>query len=535
MSTWQHTGCVFLLLLVTCGQPETPQRLATPGEQPRDGGTLVRRLTEDLQSSTPVCAPGSDDHYVHQYVFTPLLYLDRELRVIPGIATHWEQRDDGRTFRFSLQPAATFSDKTPVRARDVLFSLQQARTARHLAGSFEFVDEQRTRVIDDHTVDIAFTHSLATQLSRFADLYIIPAHIYERAPVCETDQMIGSGPYRLAVRHRGQSITLERRNDYWGQRPHIHRIQFRVITEHAQAWNALKTGQLDEARVTAAVWEHERTAYGTYFTFRPYYQPSYNFIAWNGRHEFLRDARLRRALAQAIDVDRIIDAVYLGTARRLTGPFVPDEEAYNAMVPPIRYDPDGARQLLATAGWHDSNGDGILEKQGHQLVFSLLIASEGDRTLAQLLQSSWESVGAHVEIEQTDGTTASARLLARNYDAAYWAWSLDADPDLYSIFHSSQVPPAGYNFVSYRNSRVDRLIEDARTERDAAKRRALHRELHMILAAEQPYTWLVQPATKWVAHRRIQGVELSPRIGPFGWYPGELAWWLAPTSTERVP
>jgi peptide/nickel transport system substrate-binding protein len=528
---------VLVALCLACSRPERPEASA-PSQQPRDGGILIRRLEEDLKTLTPVCTTGSQDAYAHRYLYTPLIYLDRDLRPMPGLAS-WAILDNGRRYRFVLNRAATFSDKAPVRAHDVLFSLAHivgSPGAAHLAGSFSDLDWSRTRAIDDRTVDIAFTRPLATQLSRFADLFVIPRHVYATGDVCSTEQAVGSGPYRLTRRVRGKSITLERRADYWGDPVHIQTIVFTHITNHTTAWNALKLGRIHETRVTGPVWqqEHSNRALAQRFYFRPFYKPGYNYIAWNGQHPILRDRSVRHALAMGIPIDTIIRDFYRGTARPLTGPFMPDEPAYNPDVKPIPYDPDAARRLLATAGWHDRDRDGVLDKNGAPLSFSLLIAGEASTPLALILQDHWRRIGVKIDITVVDGTTANEQLRERNYEAAYWAWNLDAEPDLYSTFHSSQVPPRGQNFVTYTNPVADRLIEAARRELDDAKRRALYHELHDVLATDQPYTWIAQTATRWVSDQRIRGVDLSPRMGAFLWYPGEFAWWIADDPAPRL-
>jgi peptide/nickel transport system substrate-binding protein len=141
-----------------------------------------------------------------------------------------------------------------------------------------------------------------------------------------------------------------------------------------------------------------------------------------------------------------------------------------------------------------------------------------------------------LEIVLMDGSMAIERILAGNYQAAYLSWDLDADPDIYSIFHSSQMPTRGQNFVFYQNAEVDRLIDEGRRELDPSKRKDVYWRLHEILAQDQPYTWVVQVSAKWGVNKRVRGVEVSRGYGFFLWYPGELGWWItddAPAATAR--
>ena len=137
-----------------------------------------------------------------------------------------------------------------------------------------------------------------------------------------------------------------------------------------------------------------------------------------------------------------------------------------------------------------------------------------------------KKIGVQVDIRSLDGAAISQQTRAGNFDAAYLAFQLDADPDPHSLFHSSQFPPHGQNFILYTNPEVDRLIDGARAELDAEKRKALYWRLHEVLAEDQPYTWIVQVSMKWGIRRRVRAATSSPAYGLFHWYPGELDWWM---------
>ena len=518
-----------LLLVITsaCRRAELPAR--------EHDNTLVRRLIADVSTLNPVCAKAPWDGYVFRYLFTPLIDVNAQGQPIPGLAS-WSISPDGRMYHFVLDKRATFSDNTPVRATDVLFTLRKiAQAGGSLAGSFEQLDFERSCVRDAHTLDVAFREPLATQLMRFRDVLVLPEHVYATA-TCDdhSTTTVGSGPYTLTRHESGKRIILQRRAQYWREMPHIQTVIFQVVTDYTTAWNALTLGQLDETAVTSAVWAHEQhnPAHAGKLIFRSFYTPSYDYIAWNLRHPVLRDDRVRRALAMCIPVDTIIQTIFYSTARPLTGPFTPDEYAYNSSLPRIPYAPEQARQLLAAAGWHDHNG--VLQKNGRPFTLSLLLVeSPTSKQVAQLVQAEWQSIGISTTIERVDGTTQRARMQAGNYEAAYSGWELDLEPDPYTMFHSSQVSKEGHNFVFYRNSQADRLLEEARRELEQAKRQALYRRLHVLLAADQPYAWTFQVGTKWVFNQRVRGVKFSPRMGPYLWYPGELAWSLAPAQTSN--
>ncbi|HEX2059299.1 MAG TPA: ABC transporter substrate-binding protein, partial [Thermoanaerobaculia bacterium] len=300
---------IALLLCLACQRDERPaeaiQASAVADDRPVDGGTLYRRLDVDVVTLNPAVSTTRNDRLVSQYIFTPVIHLDRNLQAIPGLADSWDISDDGLTYRFHLNKKATFSDGKPVRAADLIFTLRKivdpASEALQIAGAFEYLDLTKTRALDDHTAEIVFRQPLATQLTRFNDVLVLPEHVYSkgsfRADYNET--AVGSGPYVLVRREHGNEIVLQRRKDYWGDRPHIERVVWRVINDHGVAFNALRLGQVDETILTADTWVRERNNPEVTKTidFQRFYTLNYNYIAWNTRHPALRDKRVRRALA----------------------------------------------------------------------------------------------------------------------------------------------------------------------------------------------------------------------------------------------
>jgi peptide/nickel transport system substrate-binding protein len=529
------------VLCLACQRGE--QRVQAPlppvdDNQPQDGGTLIRRLDVDIAGFNPIIASSRYDRYVHDYLFTPLIRFDQHLQPAPGLATAWEISDDGLVYRFHLNKKATFSDGTPVRASDVVFTLAKIvdpkSEAAQIAGEFDQVDLTKTRAIDDNTVDVTFRQPLAAQLDHFNDLLVMPEHVYSKGDFRNDfiSKAVGSGAYRLVRRVAGREIVVTKRADYWEDPPHVQTVIFKIITDHATAWNALQRGELDETIVASDTWlrEHNNPLLTKSIDFQRFYTRNYNYIAWNGRHPVLKDKRVRRALTMCIPIDAVINDIFHGTARAMTGPFTPDEWAYNAAVPVIRYDPEGAKKLLGEAGWSDSNGDGIVDHNGAPLKLELIILAGSGSTyqFAQMVQAEFKKIGVPLDLTVLDGASGIQRILAGNYEAAYLSWDLDPDPDPFALFHSSQFPPHGQNFVFYANPAADRLIEAGRREIDRTKRKEIYHQLHALLADDQPYTWTVQSSAKWGINKRVRDVTISPGYGLFLWHPGPFGWWLRP-------
>lgn len=527
-----------LLLAIACSneRPLPPVSPAAEESKPQEGGTVVRRLESDVVTLNPVLANSIYDRYVDYLLFTPFVNFDADLDAIPGLASKWEVSPDGKLWTFHLNPDATFSDGSPVRASDVLFTLKKivdpATEAPQIAGGFENVDLRTTRVVDDRTIVIGYREALAPELTHLNDLLVLPEHVYGQGNFKTdfTSRAVGTGPYKLVRRVPGKEILLERRSEYWAAKPYIQRVLFKVITDDTTAWNAMKRGDIDETIISTDTWvmDGRRPELQKFIDFRRFYTLNYNYIAWNTRDPVLSDKRLRRALAMCIDLKSIIDNLYHGTARAMNGPFTPDQWAYNPDVPVIEYNPQQALRILNSLGWLDTDGDGILDRNKKPLSIEMLTftGSVATKQFAPLFQAELKKVGVQLNISPLDPSALIQRVLAGNYQSAYLSWNLDPDPDPFTIFHSSQFPPRGQNFVFYSNPVADRLIEQGRRELDQSKRKVIYRQLDALIADDQPYAWTLQSSSKWAVNKRLQNVKEGRGWGLFRWYPGELGWWI---------
>ncbi|MDQ3282855.1 MAG: ABC transporter substrate-binding protein [Acidobacteriota bacterium] len=512
-------------------EPPRPTETATVADAGQDGGRIVRRLESDPTSLNYVLHTTEDERQVLDLLYEPLIDFDQNLNPVPGTAAKWEVQDAGKTYILHLDPRATFSDKTPVLASDVVFTLHKIldEESVQFASWFEGLDREGTRAIDERTVRVAFNDARAAQLLAF-NIAVMPEHVYAKGDFKRTTKVIGNGAYVIRRRVRGRSIQLERRDDYWRTKPRIRTVLFHPITDNATAWRALTRGDVDVTRVDNDTWSRVKDdpAITSKIEFFNAFRLGYNAIAWNLSDPMLEDARVRRALAMSFDRHTVIERLYHGQARAVTGPFTPDSWANNPEVTPIDYNPTAAKALLASAGWHDADGDGILDRNGKPFELTLLITSGTgpSRDQAQVFQQSLRQIGVVLNLRASEEAAFYDLILKRNYQAAYLSWVNEPDPDPFSLFHSSQLPPDGMNVVSYRNAEADQLMEEARTELDPARRADLYHQLHDVLARDQPYLWTVQVSEKWGVNRRVHNVAVAKGLGLFHWSPGPLGWWL---------
>jgi peptide/nickel transport system substrate-binding protein len=274
--------------------------------------------------------------------------------------------------------------------------------------------------------------------------------------------------------------------------------------------------------------QYERQTDTPYFreTYRKYRHASFGFtyLGFNLQDARFADARVRRAFDLAVDKQAIVDGVLFGLGRAATGPYPEDSWAYNPAITPAPRDVARAKSLLAEAGWVDRDGDGLLDKGGQPFRFTLITnqGNEVRRQVAELVQRHLREVGVDVRIRIIEWSSFVHEFIdKKQFEACLLGWSLGVDPDLYSIFHSSKQGEGEYNFVSYANPEVDRLLDAGRRTFDRDERQRIYREVHRRLAEDLPYLFLFVPDALPVLHVRFRNVEPTPiglRHNQIDWY-----------------
>ena len=195
------------------------------------------------------------------------------------------------------------------------------------------------------------------------------------------------------------------------------------------------------------------------------------------------------------------------------------------------YDPEGARALLAEAGWVDRDGDGWLDRDGQPFRFTLITnqGNEVRRQVSEIVQQHLKAVGIDVKIKIIEWSTFVHEFIdKRRFEAVLLGWSLSRDPDLYDLFHSSKSKEGEYNFVGYANPEVDRLLIEGRRTFGQEERQRIYQQVHRHLADDQPYTFLYVPDALPIVSARFRNV-VATAIG-IGY---NFIDWYVPAGEQR--
>jgi ABC-type transport system substrate-binding protein len=342
---------------------------------------------------------------------------------------------------------------------------------------------------------------------------------------------IGTGPFRFARWQRDELVELARNDDYWKGPPEFEKVVFRTIPDIVTQELEFRAGAVD----AYAAQPHQVARYLKDERYRAVstVTNAYSYIAYNLRRPLFQDVRVRRALAMAIDVDSVIANVFYGEAQRVSGPYYASTVFYDPNTPLVPYDPEGAKRLLAEAGWRPGP-DGILARDGERLAFKL-ITNNGNpqrRAIMTIAQDAWKKLGVDVTTQAFEWTVFLEQFVnPGEFDAIVLGWSGGAlDPDLFQIWHSSQTGKYQLNFNGYRSAEADRLIERIRVEYDPDVRLALARRLHAVIAADQPYTFLVASRATVVLDRKMvivdRGADGREHYRPIEPVKGILTFWF---------
>jgi len=485
---------------------------------PEYGDTFIEASIGDASTLLPVLASDSASSEINGLIYNGLIRYGKNLQVEGELAKSWEISDDNLTITFHLHKGVTWHDGAPFTSADVKFNYElyiDPKTPTAYAESFKQVRGVETP--DPYTFVVHYDKPYAPALMSWAML-VHPKHLLEGKDITTSSlarHPVGTGPYRFSDWVGGEKIVLESNPDYFEGQPYIKRVVYRIIPDTSTQFLELQTGSLDFMGLSPLQFDRQTDtpAFRRLYNKYRYLSFGYTYLGYNLKRPLFQDRRVRQALAYAINKQEIIDGVLLGYGTAATGPYKPDTWVYNADIKKYSYNPDKARQLLADAGWKDTDGNGILNKDGKELSFTI-VTNQGNDLRAktgEIIQRRFKDVGVDVKLRIIEWATFLKEFInPGNFDATILAWTGGPEPDQYNIWHSSKTVPGELNFIGFKNDEVDRLLEEGRRVFDQQKRKVYYDRFQEILAEEQPYTFLYVGEALPAVSKRFRGVKPAP-------------------------
>ena len=492
-----------------------------PGRQ-----TLIVALAQAPTSLDPADHRSRQSETVIRNMFDGLVTRDTSSGVHLELAEEMNWLDD-QTLEAKLRQGVKFHDGSDMTADDVVFTFNriiqenaieypEAHTSprKGLIAPLESVEK-----VDDFTVRFNFSSVWPPAMQLLVHQQILPeAYLTEVGTEGFIARPVGTGPFKFVEGQLDDQIVMERFADFWGGAPDlepvgpacVERAIFRIIPEASTRVAALLAGEVDIVQgIPAELIETLAQTPGVQVKTAPGTQPQW--LQLNVSDPLFEDVNVRRALNHAVDKDLIIEAIYGGRAVPLPGPLSPYNNFVNKNLAPYPYDPDQARALLAEAGWSDSDGDGMLDKDGQPFAFTLDTLEEW-RPLAEAVAGMFREIGIDASVRFWDYSVVQEQLLACERQAFLDDWGDSAfDPvgHFEAKWHTyvEGQPYGRGNFMCYSNPRVDELIKAGETEADSTRRQEIYDEAQQLVYDEAPAVFLILPEEVEAASDRVQNWE----------------------------
>lgn len=520
------TFVLLILLLGACAQAEPTSKVSQDTPSPA-GRTIVVALAQAPISLDPADHRDRTSETVIRNMFDGLVTRDTRNGVHLELAEEMNWPDD-RTLQVRLRQGVLFHDGVEMTADDVVFTFNRilhenaiehpephSSPRRSLIAPLESVEK-----IDDYTVVLHFNAPWPPAMQMLVHQQIVPQHYVEAVGTQGfIEHPIGSGPFKFAsASPRLEEVVLERFEDYYGGAPDllpvgpacVDRVIFRVILDTSSRAAALTIDEVDLIQaVPLDLMETLEENPNIQLKTAPGTQPKW--MEMNVNRPPFDDVRVRQALNYAVDKGPIIDEIYGGRAVALPGPLSPFNNFVNKELEPYPFDPDKALTLLAKAGWTDSDGDGILDREGQPFTFVLDTLHEW-LPLAEAVAGQFREIGVDAVVRTWESSIIRPELLAGERMAYLDDWG-ESGFDPVGHFeakwhgHIQDQPYGRGNFSGYNNERVNELVRVGEVTADPTERHRIYDQAQRIIYEETPAVFLILPEEIEAASVRIQNWE----------------------------
>ncbi len=553
-----------------------------------DSGTTTRQYENKVvdympgnpQQLNPYNRTDAASSMLVRYLYQSLVYTDYfNYEQVPQLAKALpvlSERDGKIMMDMEIRKEAKWDNGTPITGEDIAFSLKILKLPKtdnaHLKPYFEYIEDVIIDADNPRKFTLVCKEPYMLMASAIEDLSILPAYVYDEegilknytvkqlskggkalendanlnkaaenfnSPKFQNEIVVGSGPYQFDKWLPNQRIVLKKKDNWWGDalKGENHwfdavpdEITYEIINDPTTAVVALKGEKIDainrvEPRAFVEELKQSESFNSKFNTYTPT-QFLYAYIGMNMRNEKFEDVRVRRAMRHLMDTKTFQDKVFYGMAEHVASFIHPSKKKFiNTNIKPSEYNPTKAAKLLAEAGWKDSNGNGILDKNidGELVEFEVdfiypNVAKTSEKAVL-MFQESARQVGLKVNAVPLEFTVQIEKTKSHNFDMYYGIWSappLESDPK--QIWHTDSYD-GGSNYVGFGTSESDKLIDDLRKELDETKRAEIHKELQALVDRDAPYVFMSATQNRVAVHNKFGKIK-DTGVNPGYFTPG---------------
>lgn len=497
------------------------------GLVPTQGGDYTEGVIGGPKYINPLLSQTADvDKDLSALIFSGLLKYDSNQKIAPDLAEKYEISQDQKNYTFYLKDKLWWQDEEKLNADDIIFTIQDIKNRDFkspLWSSFNAVEVEK---LDDKTIKFKLTEPYSPFLSLLS-VGILPRHMWEdiepaTAGLADYNltSPIGSGPFKAKsfVKDKSgkiKSYTLERNENYYGQKPYLDKITFAFFDSKEDAFLALKNKTI-EGLSFLTFEQKEELAKKESLNFYTLKIPQYTALFINQKNNLLKNKNFRQALAYSLDKEKIVSQNLAGNAELIKGPILPGFVGYKEDLKIYEYDPAKAKKAIESLGWQklkpeDKFYKKKVGKEETELKLTLtIINKELNQRLAQAIKNYWEDVGVKIEIKPIESAEAQEKIFhAHDYEILLYGENLGLDADLYPFWHSSQIAGSGFNLSQLANKEADKILEEARATTDLKARHDKYVYFQNILTEEIPAVFLYRPVYYYAVDKKIKGLNLD--------------------------
>jgi peptide/nickel transport system substrate-binding protein len=534
-------------------------------QRPANDPNVIIHQTADPDRLNPLTSTSANAQNIQNLLFSALLDYDpKSLTLRPFLAVSRpkvETAPDGKmSLTYEIRPEAVWDNGAPVLATDFIFTIKAVKNPLVNASAtrpyYEFIEDISIdpknpkrftihapkpyfsaeessgtfAVLPEYIYDpqqtmrkfsIPQLNKGGEELLKNADLQAFAKSFndvrYERS----SEAVIGSGPYRLQEWKENERIVLVRKANWWGDKVAIDylrayppTITYLTVADPTLALKMLQEQKIDVMSGIRPDNFKDMAGDPNYTKNYNLYTPqqlSYQYIGFNTQNPKLSDKNVRKALSHLVNRQEMIDILFGGDATKTNSPIHPAKPHYNKNLKDLEYNPQKAKELLAAAGWKDSDGDGVLDKeingklQQLSLVYKYNSGNFIRKEIGFLLQEEAEAIGVKIEMVALEWNTLLKEIHNRDFEIICMAWSQTPGlDDMKQLWHSSSDSPDGSNYVGFRNPQADQVIDELRATVDEKKQLELYYKIQELIVEDQPYVFLFTPKERLAIHKRFK-------------------------------
>jgi peptide/nickel transport system substrate-binding protein len=467
--------------------------------------TIYKKISSQVGRLNPIISVDATSSTISSYIFNSLIKYDKNANIIPSLTKKFYFINN-KTLIFELKKNILWHDGEQFDASDVIFTFNLIKSKKifsPISSSFKYV--KSVEAINNYKIKVTYTKQYYKALEIWL-VSIVPKHILDKQDdIMNSDfnkHPIGTGAYKLKEIKPNKDIVLEANKNYFQGKPKIDTIHFRYLPDTLTSFLMLKQEKIDQDLLSPIKLQREvNREFKEKFSIYEKPSYSYTYLGFNLKIKKFKNKKIREAINFAINKKEIVEFLFFGHGKVCYGPFLPFTKAFNKNIK-HNFSQNRAREILKSLGYNKDN------------IFKFEVVTNSNnqtrKYAAMIIQKQLAEVGIEMKI-RTMEWQAFLNTVVRpsNFESILLGWSMPIKPDARSIWHSSSIKKGGYNFISYRNKKVDMLIEKAETTINKKRFFDIYKKIFTIIASDIPYLFLYIPNDIEAINKRVQNVTQS--------------------------